>query len=158
MEKRGETSKRVSQVVHPFQLSVTAPSPSSPSPAEEIPPLPQWKTIFDVRLNLSVDKVFELCYTDSQFYRSWMFVSAQCSEVGICFDLGTFQDPRRPGEPKQLNVGEWRLNAETGLKEREINFELFQDFVITKAVITTNLKQVSRCPLLGPILTQHSPH
>lgn len=53
------------------------------------------------------------------------------------------QDPRRPGEPKQLNVGEWRNNEETGLKEREINFELFQDFVITKAVITTNIKQVS---------------
>ena len=77
MEKRGETSKRVSQVVHPFQLSVTAPSPSSPSP-EEIPPLPQGKTIFDVRLNFSVDKVFELCYTDSEFYRSWMFVSDAC--------------------------------------------------------------------------------
>ena len=38
------------------------------------------------------------------------------------------------------------MDAETGLKEREINFELFQDFVITKAVITTQLKQVSQAP------------
>lgn len=80
MEKRGESSKRVSQVVHPFQPTVQEPSPSS-TPPEEIPPLPQGKTIFDVRLNLSVDKVFELCYTDSQFYRSWMFVSLTTSVV-----------------------------------------------------------------------------
>ena len=140
MEKRGESSKRVSQVVHPFQLSVRAPSPSPPSP-EEIPPLPQGKTTFDVRLNFSVDKVFELCYTDSQFYRSWMFVSV-VDVLILIWTLHTLQDPRRPGEPKQLNVGEWQINEETGLKEREINFELFQDFVITKAVITTNIKQV----------------
>ena len=78
MEKRGESSKRVSQVVHPFQLSVRAPSPSSSTSPEEVQPLPEGKTIFDVRLNFSVDKVFELCYSDSQFYRSWMFVSLQC--------------------------------------------------------------------------------
>ena len=79
MEKRGESSKRVSQVVHPFQLSVTAPAPAPSSPPpEEIPPLPPGKTIFDSRLNFSVDKVFELCYTDSEFYRSWMFVSVKC--------------------------------------------------------------------------------
>ena len=40
-----------------------------------------------------------------------------------------------------MNVTEWRLNEETGLKEREILLELFQDFVITKAVINTTIKQ-----------------
>ena len=151
MEKRGESSKRVSQVVHPFQLSVRAPSPSSISP-EEVPALPQWKTIFDVRLNLSVDKVFELCYSDSQFYRSWMFVSlaSPVNVVDVLILIWKIQDPRRPGEPKQLNVGEWLINEETGLKEREINFELFQDFVITKAVITTNMKQVKVWLILTP--------
>ena len=108
MEKRGETSKKVSQVVHPFQLSVTAPSPSPSSTSpEEIPPLPQGKTIFDVRLNFSVDKVFELCYTDSEFYRGWMFVSLKSEMMFF-----TFQYFNVPGSQKTRGTKttkRWRM-------------------------------------------------
>ena len=39
-------------------------------------------------------------------------------------------------------MSEWRPGEGEILKEREITYELFQDFVITKALINVTVKQV----------------
>ena len=52
------------------------------------------------------------------------------------------QDPRRPGDPKNLKTSAWRA-GEGGLNERDVTYELFQDFIITKALINVTVKQVA---------------
>ena len=69
-ERRGEKSKRKSQVVHPYQ-----PNRIIENPPENLPPLPEGKTMIDIDLNISVDKAYELFFTESDFYKNWLFVS-----------------------------------------------------------------------------------
>ena len=69
-ETRGEKSKRKSQVVHPYQ-----PNKIMEKPPEGLPPLPEGKTTIDIDLNISVDKAYELFFTESDFYKNWLFVS-----------------------------------------------------------------------------------
>ena len=69
-ERRGEKSKRKSQVVHPYQ-----PNRIIEKPPENLPPLPEGKTMIDIDLNISVDKAYELFFTESDFYKNWLFVS-----------------------------------------------------------------------------------
>ena len=54
-----------------------------------------------------------------------------------------FKDPRRPGEPKNLRIPTWEFASDSKKQEREVTYELFQDFVITKALINVTVKQVS---------------
>lgn len=69
-ESKGEKTKRVSQVVRPYQPNIV-----EEKPPENVPPLPDGRTLLDIDLNISVDKAFELFFTESDFYRNWLFVS-----------------------------------------------------------------------------------
>jgi len=77
----------------------------------------------DLTLNLEADVAFQMFFTDSEFYRNWLF------------------DPRRPGEPKNLSMTEWQKCTDSDDMEREITYDLFQDFVITKALINVSVSQ-----------------
>ena len=39
---------------------------------------------------------------------------------------------------------DWKLCDSSGLQEREVTYDLFQDFVITKALINVTVKQVKQ--------------
>ena len=69
-ESKGEKTKRVSQVVRPYQPNIV-----EEKPPEDVPSLPDGRTLLDIDLNISVDKAFELFFTESDFYRNWLFVS-----------------------------------------------------------------------------------
>ena len=54
-----------------------------------------------------------------------------------------FQDPRRQVDTKNLSTTDWSRNEITGLLERDVYYERFQDFVITSATIKVTQKHVS---------------
>ena len=140
-ERRGEKSKKVSQVVRPFQPNEENSQTIRDTPPQNLPPLPDWRKTIDIDLNIGVDRAFELFFTDNEFYKNWIHVSLELQQH-INSDV-LFKDPRRPGEPKNLRIPSWKLSNDSKMQEREVTYELFQDFVITKALINVTVKQVS---------------
>ena len=53
------------------------------------------------------------------------------------------QDPRRQVDTKNLSTTDWTRNETTGLMERDLTYDRFQDFVITTATIKVSQKHVS---------------
>ena len=60
------------------------------------------------------------------------------------------QDPRRQVDTKNLSATDWRKNEISGLLERDLTYDRFQDFVITSATIKVSQKHVSPPPLVQP--------
>ena len=56
------------------------------------------------------------------------------------------QDPRRQVDTKNLSATDWRKNETSGLLERDLTYDRFQDFVITSATIKVSQKHVSLPP------------
>ena len=56
------------------------------------------------------------------------------------------QDPRRQVDTKNLVATDWRKNETSGLLERDLTYDRFQDFVITSATIKVTQKHVSNTP------------
>ena len=52
------------------------------------------------------------------------------------------QDPRHQVDTKNLSSSKWIKNETTGLLERDLTYDRFQDFVITTATIKVSQKQV----------------
>ena len=73
--RRGEKSKRVSQVVRPFQPNEMTKETIKDVPPENLPPLPEGRKTIDIELNIGVDKAFELFFTENDFYKNWIHVS-----------------------------------------------------------------------------------
>jgi len=122
-ERRGERSKKASLVVRPFQPNEENKDIITDIPPQNLPPFPEGRKTLDIDLSIGVDRAFELFFTDNDFYKNWI------------------HDPRRPGEPKNLRIPAWELSNESKKQEREVTYELFQDFVITKALINVTVKQ-----------------
>jgi len=92
------------------------------SPVQEVPPLPSGRTMLEVETNLDIDQLFSYIFSDCKFYRDWLF------------------DPRRQVDTKNLSTTDWSRNEITGLLERDVYYERFQDFVITSATIKVTQK------------------
>ena len=71
--KVDKEKSRKSQIVHPLQSSKT--SETNVTPKSAVPELPQGRTTLDLTLNLEADVAFQMFFTDSEFYRNWLFVS-----------------------------------------------------------------------------------
>ena len=76
-ERRGEKSKKVSQVVRPFQPNEESSQTIKDTPPQNLPPLPDWRKTIDIDLNIGVDRAFELFFTDNEFYKNWIHVSLE---------------------------------------------------------------------------------
>ena len=74
-ETRGEKSKKVSQVVRPFNPNEESKDTIKDIPPKNLPPLPDWKKTIDIDLNIGVDRAFELYFTDNDFYKNWIHVN-----------------------------------------------------------------------------------
>ena len=140
-ERRGERSKKASLVVRPFKPNEENKDIITDIPPQNLPPLPEGRKTIDLDLNIGVDRAFELFFTDNDFYKEWIHVSF--GKPLQHYLLSILKDPRRPGEPKNLRIPAWELSNESKRQEREVTYELFQDFVITKALINVTVKQVS---------------
>ena len=76
-EKKGEKHKK-SQIVHPYQSTTSTTAATATTAAttgETVPDLPDGRKTVDIQLNIPVDRAFQLFFTDSEFYRNWLFVS-----------------------------------------------------------------------------------
>ena len=77
--KVDKDKSRKSQIVHPLQSSKT--SETNVNPKSAVPELPQGRTTLDLTLNLEADVAFQMFFTDSEFYRNWLFVSYHCTNM-----------------------------------------------------------------------------
>ena len=55
-----------------------------------------------------------------------------------------FKDPRRQVDTKNLSTTDWIHNVTTEMKERDLTYDRFQDFVITSATIKVTQKHVRK--------------
>ena len=70
--KVDKDKSRKSQIVHPLQSSRTSETNVT---SKSVPELPEGRTTLDLTLNLEADVAFQMFFTDSEFYRNWLFVS-----------------------------------------------------------------------------------
>ena len=47
-------------------------------PDVRVPPLPDGKTVLDIELQSSVDKVFDMMFSNSQFYHDFQVIYSSC--------------------------------------------------------------------------------
>ena len=114
---------------------------SVPIPVD-IPPLPSGKTLLDISLSIQVDDLFELLFSESGFYKKWLFVRISFLRLTQNMTIPSPQDPRHQVDTKNLSSSKWIKNETTGLLERDLTYDRFQDFVITTATIKVSQKQV----------------
>lgn len=114
-------SRKSSPLVPPDpELLVVPPTPVP------VPPLPSGRTLLDIPVSLDIEQLFTQLFTDCQFYRDWLF------------------DPRRQVDTKNLSATDWRKNEISGLLERDLTYDRFQDFVITSATIKVTQKHTQQ--------------
>ena len=130
-------SRKSSPAPQPDQQVPVLPS----APVLEAPPLPSGRTMLEVETSLDIDQLFSNIFSDCKFYRDWLFVSKLVMARSI---HNLFQDPRRQVDTKNLSTTNWSRNETSGLLERDVFYERFQDFVITSATIKVTQKHVSK--------------
>lgn len=124
-ESEKPKSRKLSPLV-PFDQELPALAPAPASQPVEVPPLPSGRNLLDIAVSLNIDQLFGLLFTDCQFYRNWLF------------------DPRRQVDTKNLSATAWSQNETTGLLERDLTYDRFQDFVITSATIKVSQKHTQQ--------------
>lgn len=95
------------------------PETRSVTPAP-VPPLPQWKTILDIRVEKDVNTLFQFLLTDGHFYRSWL-------------------EERKNENINNVVVSDW-VETEDNKIIRTITYEVTKNFGITTATIKVNQK------------------
>lgn len=115
-------SRKSSPAPQPGQQVPVLPS----APSLETPPLPSGRTMLEVETCLDIDQLFSNMFSDCKFYRDWLF------------------DPRRQVDTKNLSTTNWIRNETSGLLERDVFYDRFQDFVITSATIKVAQKHTQQ--------------
>jgi len=118
-------SRKSSPIVLPDQELLTVPRLAPTTPVE-VPPLPSGRTLLDIETTMDIDQLFTQLFTDCQWYRDWLF------------------DPRRQVDTKNLSATDWKKNETSGLLERDLTYDRFQDFVITSATIKVSQKHTQQ--------------
>ena len=89
---------------------------------------------FQMTVQLPIDQVFGMIFTESQFYRDWLFVSYTPSEFLILLSSLYLQDPKMGAKIQNLSCSDFEA-GENGEETRSLTYERLQSFGFTSATI-----------------------
>merc|ERR550517_728453 len=93
--------------------------------AAAVPDLPEGRTLLEMTVQLPIDEVFKMYFTESQFYRDWLF------------------DPKMGAKIQNLSCSDFE-SGENGEETRSLTYERLQSFGFTSATIKVSQQMVRR--------------
>jgi len=91
-----------------------------------VPEMPEGRTLLEMTVQLPVDEVFGMIFTESQFYRDWLF------------------DPKSGAKIQNLSCSDFELGGEAGEETRSLTYERLQSFGFTSATIKVSQQMIRR--------------
>merc|ERR550517_356725 len=93
--------------------------------AAAVPDLPGGRTLLEMTVQLPIDQVFGMIFSESQFYRDWLF------------------DPKMGAKIQNLSCSDFEA-GESGGETRSLTYERLQSFGFTSATIKVSQQMVRR--------------